>query len=131
MRAILFQTTAGAVVGLATLVATPSTVPAQDAIVAPTYSRLRTGADDWRARGGHLGYGRGGYGYGYPFIQPYVSPVIAGNWYARPYPHHFDYFRGRWNGPAPASPSEWPCVEPASHAGDIAPAPDASPAKSY
>jgi hypothetical protein len=105
------QYTAGALLGLATIVALPSIAPAQDAFQAPTYSRMRTGADDWHARGGGrgpVGYGHGGYGGGYGFFQPYVTPVVTGSWYARPHPHHFDYFRGRWDRSAPMTdcPSE-------------------------
>jgi hypothetical protein len=58
------------------------------------------GAEDWQARGGAYGhaFGRGGPGWGGGFFQPYFSPVIASSWYQRPYPYHFDYFRGRWDG---------------------------------
>ena len=82
-----------AVSGLAAL------APAQDPTAAPAYQRLRAGADDWQARGGQFGHhGRGGWGWGGGFIQPYFSPVIASSWYQRPHPYHFDYFRGRWDG---------------------------------
>jgi hypothetical protein len=65
---------------------------AQPGAMAPAYSRMRTGADDWHGRGG-------GYGYGYNFFPPYYyPPVYAGSWYSRPYPYHFDYYRYRWNG---------------------------------
>src|SRR5688572_11518469 len=111
MRSNLYSTTAGAVLGIATLIALPSTAPAQDAFVAPTYSRLRTGADDWHVRGGHARYGHGGYGYGQGYFQPYVSPVVTGSWYARPYPYHFDYFRGRWAGSASGLQQECPCAQ--------------------
>jgi hypothetical protein len=67
------------------------------------YQRERTGAGDWHARGGHNQNWRGGYG-GVPgyggyggFYAPYFAPpVIAGSWYERPYPYHFDYYRNRW-----------------------------------
>ena len=101
MRATIFQITAGAVLGSATLLALPSTAPAQDSLLAPTYSRMRTGADDWHARGGGYVHGQGDFGYGYGYYRPYISPVVAGSWYARPYPYHFDYFRGRWDRSAP------------------------------
>ncbi|HMP08679.1 MAG TPA: hypothetical protein PJ982_20220, partial [Lacipirellulaceae bacterium] len=25
-------------------------------------------------------------------------PIVAGSWYQRPHPYHFDYFRNRWGG---------------------------------
>ncbi len=102
---------AGALLGLAIVWAMPSTAPAHDYSPAPTYSRMRAGADDWHARGGGYGPGYPGYGAGYGYFQPYVSPVIAGSWYARPYPHHFDYFRDRWNGSASELQQECPCAE--------------------
>ncbi len=93
------QLIAGAFVCLAALSGLAATAPAQDSFAVPTYSRSRMGADDWSARGGGFGRGYGGNGgYGNGFYQPYVSPVIASSWYARPYPYHFDYFRGRWDG---------------------------------
>jgi hypothetical protein len=93
--------------------------PAQEPIAAPTYQRMRTGADDWQARGGAFGHGhgRGGWGWGGGFFQPYISPVIASSWYARPYPYHFDYFRGRRDGgqgPSPGevpAPADCPCAD--------------------
>jgi hypothetical protein len=95
----LHQSIAGAIFSLVAFAAWPSIAPAQE-FMAPAYSRTRMGADDWHARGGgHWhGRGRGGYGYGYNFYQPFYSPVIAGNWYERPYPYHFDYYRHRWGG---------------------------------
>jgi hypothetical protein len=91
---------AGALVCLAALSGLAATAPAQEPLAAPTYSRTRMGAEDWQARGGNYahGYGRGGHGWGGGFFQPYISPVIASSWYQRPYPYHFDYFRGRWDG---------------------------------
>jgi hypothetical protein len=86
---------AGAVLGLAAHAALPSTAPAQDMAAAPAYSRVRSGAENWRARGGGYGYGPGP-GFGYGGFQPYIPPVVTGSWYARPYPHHFDYYRHRW-----------------------------------
>jgi hypothetical protein len=84
------QLIAGALVCLAALSGLAATAPAQEPLAAPTYSRMRMGAEDWQARGGH--------GWGGGFFQPYISPVIASSWYQRPYPYHFDYFRGRWDG---------------------------------
>jgi hypothetical protein len=110
-----FRYTAGAILSLIAASSQLSTAPAQDTFVAPTYSRSRMGADDWQARGG---YGHGGGhvrpGYGYGFYQPYISPVIAGSWYARPYPYHFDYYRNRWgggpNGYQGGTTSDCPCA---------------------
>jgi hypothetical protein len=64
------------------------------------YQRMRMGADDWHARGGHHQNWRDHGGYG-GFYDPYFfsPPVIAGSWYQRPYPYHFDYYRYRWGGP--------------------------------
>jgi hypothetical protein len=101
-----------------------SATHAQPAAMAPAYSRIRTGADEWHGRGG--GYvwsgGYGGYGYGYNFFPPYYPPVYAGSWYSRPYPYHFDYYRYRWSGnqmggPDAAAPAarDCPCdAEPAA-----------------
>jgi hypothetical protein len=124
---------AGAVLIVAALTGHPKAAPAQDTFVVPTYSRLRTGAEDWHARGGRYEHGRhggyGGYGYGGGYYQPYISPVIAGSWYARPYPYHFDYFRDRWTGQAPAVPSssDCPCAELPIAAEEMEPAPNAAP----
>jgi hypothetical protein len=109
--------TAGALLVLAACLGHGASAPAQDMAVAPTYSRLRMGANDWQVRGGFR-HGYDGYGYGYGYFQPYISPVVAGSWYARPYPYHFDYFRGRWNGTAPA---DCPCA--ADDDAALAPAP--------
>lgn len=94
------QLIAGALVCLAALSGQAATAPAQEPLAAPTYSRTRMGAEAWQARGGAYGHGfaRGGHGWGGGFFQPYISPVIASSWYQRPYPYHFDYFRGRWDG---------------------------------
>jgi hypothetical protein len=101
---------------------------AQDASAASVYMRTRGAADG--AYGQHVpGYGHfPGIGYGY--FQPY-TPYVANSWYARPYPYHFDYFRGRWNG-RPGSPaSDCPCAEAMTSASpnDLLPqaAPPASP----
>jgi hypothetical protein len=70
---------------------------------APVYQRMRMGADQWPTRGGMNGYGRGlGFGSGFGgFFNPYLfaPPIIAGSWYQRPYPYHFDYYRYRWGAP--------------------------------
>ena len=114
MRATILQITADVVLGSAMLLALPSAAPAQDSLQAPTYSRTRTGAEDWHARGGGYVHGQGDFGYGYGYFQPYISPVVAGSWYARPYPYHFDYFRGRWDGPRSGIASDCPCAESAA-----------------
>jgi hypothetical protein len=68
---------------------------------APTYSRMRQGADDWQARGGGFGYSVPSYMYGgfFPTFGPPV--VVTGSWYQRPYPSHFDFARTRWSGAPP------------------------------
>src|SRR6188474_1474235 len=84
---------------LAAIHATPAA--AQNAAMASPYQRLRNGAGDWHARGGHNQHWRGGYGGGYGgFYNPYFAPppIVAGSWYERPYPYHFDYYRQRWGG---------------------------------
>lgn len=66
------------------------------------YQRMRTGAGDWHARGGHgQNWRGGGIGFG-GFYDPFFfsPPIVAGSWYERPYPHHFDYYRHRWGGPS-------------------------------
>jgi hypothetical protein len=97
-----------AVLALAAISA-PSAL-AQDAAMSPAYQRLRTGAGDWHARGGHNQHWRRGYGSGYGgFFDPYFAapPFITGSWYERPYPYHFDYYRYRWGG-APYGPNGYP-----------------------
>jgi hypothetical protein len=102
---------AGVVIGLSAVGALPLTAPAQDMAAAPTYERVRRGADDWQFRGGRHGHGYGGSGYNYGYFQPYISPIIAGSWYARPYPYHFDYFRDRWGGTQVAPAVDCPCAQ--------------------
>jgi hypothetical protein len=94
----LYQSIAGAILGLVAFTARPSIAPAQE-FFAPTYSRTRMGADDWRSSGGGHWHvrGGGGYAYGNNFYPPYFSSVISGYWYERPYPYHFDYYRHRWS----------------------------------
>lgn len=114
------QLIAGALACLAALSGLAATAPAQEPIAAPTYSRMRMGAEDWQSRGGNYAHGhdRGGYGWGGGFFQPYFSPVIASSWYQRPYPYHFDYFRGRWDGGQGGiggemtPPADCPCAVP-------------------
>jgi hypothetical protein len=66
---------------------------------AAPYQRMRTGADSWNFRGGYAHSWHGGYGaYGGYFAPYYAPPIIAGSWYERPYPYHFDYYRYRWGG---------------------------------
>ena len=47
----------------------------------------------------------GGFGFGGYFGQ---QPFIAGSWYARPYPYHFDYYRWRYSTPQPTT--SCPCA---------------------
>ena len=72
----------------------------------PVYSRQRAAVrgefgrtEGFRNAGRQHGY-YGGY---FPY-----QPVIAGSWYARPYPHHFDYYRRRYSAP-PIQP-DCPCA---------------------
>ncbi len=84
-----------AILGLTSISAAPAF--AQDAAMAPTYQRLRSGARDWNARGGDNQQWRSGYGGG--FYNPFFAqPIVTGSWYQRPYPYHFDYYRQRWGG---------------------------------
>jgi hypothetical protein len=90
-----------AVLALAAISAAPAV--AQDAAMAPTYQRLRSGAGDWHGRGGHNQHwrgGGGGFGGGFGgFYNPFFAPpIVTGSWYERPYPYHFDYYRQRWGG---------------------------------
>ena len=80
-----------------------------------TYQRQR-GRQPQSGRGGrqmpgwqHPGYGWSSY-WGGNFGHAY-----AGNWYQRPYPYHFDFYRGRFDGPPmgmnqPAYPGVQPTV---------------------
>jgi hypothetical protein len=77
----------------------PALVRAQGP-AAPLYQRVRSGADNWHARGGGQNWRGGGYdngGYG-GFYNPYFAapPLIVRSYYQRPYPYHFDYYRNRW-----------------------------------
>lgn len=49
----------------------------------------------------------GGFGYGGPFGQ---QPMIAGSWYSRPYPYHFDYYRWRYSAPTSQPTADCPCA---------------------
>jgi hypothetical protein len=83
-------------------------------------------AHDFARRGdGHGFGGHRGRGYGNFYFDPYFySPVVAGYYYQRPYPHHFDYYRHRWGahsadygyGSHPPEPhiaaSDCPCADP-------------------
>ncbi len=76
----------------------------------PVYSRQRSnsyGRGDWNGSGFPYGSPHprhyGGQGY-YPNQQ-----AISGSWYARPYPHHFDYYRQRLN--APLQTNDCPCAK--------------------
>lgn len=92
---------------LATGVVAPLVSTAQEGPLAPTYSRARQGAEQWRHRGDY-GHWNGGGGYGYGFYQPfYNQPIVAGTYYERPYPYHFDYYRHRWGGGQGGPPMEY------------------------
>jgi len=74
---------------------------------AQAYRRNRSEARGvFRGRNARFGGYHPGYGYGF---NPY-TPVITGNWYQRPYPHHFDYYRMRYSAP-PTAPQEIPHQE--------------------
>lgn len=71
--------------------------------VLPTYARQRAAAFAFRAESSPYSPYHGGY-----FFPAYPAPpVVTGSWYARPYPHHFDYYRWRYNSPPPA---DCPCA---------------------
>ena len=107
-------------VAVAVLSAGEPKTAAQDMATAPVYMRTRGGDDGAYGRGGY-GYGRfPGYGYGY--FQPY-TPYVASSWYARPYPYHFDYFRGRWSGQTAGPAANCPCAEESATPSPEFPAP--------
>jgi hypothetical protein len=59
--------------------------------------------------GGHLGHQ-----YGVPYAYPWFTPqVVAGTWYERPYPYHFDYYRWRYSMPPiqAVAPTDCPCAD--------------------
>jgi hypothetical protein len=71
--------------------------PAAAQTPAAPYQRVRTGADAWSARGGFPGSWTGGVSPYGAFVNPFFTPpIVAGSWYQRPYPYHFDYYRHRW-----------------------------------
>ena len=79
---------------------------------APTYQRQRNASRAGRA-GPHM------YGWHQPgFIWPgygggFYNAAYVGMWYQRPYPYHFDYYRGRFNAPQPqGSNADCPCAQP-------------------
>lgn len=80
---------------------TASLALAQQCEAPPTYSRMRQGADDWHARGGGFGYSVPSYMYGGFFLTFGPPVVVAGSWYQRPYPSHFEFARTRWGGAPP------------------------------
>lgn len=107
----------------------------QAAPAAPMYQRTRNGAGDWHSRGGQFQHWRGGNGYGpgpgyggayNPYFSTFAQPpIVAGSYYQRPYPYHFDYYRSRWSTP-PYEPdaemmpvSDCPCLAPQPAAGDL------------
>jgi hypothetical protein len=65
---------------------------------AAPYQRLRPGAEAWGARGGNPHAWSGGVGAYGGFVAPFFTPpIVAGSWYERPYPYHFDYYQRRWS----------------------------------
>jgi hypothetical protein len=108
----------------------PSPTAAQSP--AAPYQRIRNGADAWSARGGFPHSWYGGFGAYGGFVAPFFTPpIVAGSWYERPYPYHFDYYRHRWGG-APAGAYGNAGVEmiPAADCPCLLAAPEASPSKS-
>ena len=84
---------------LVALLIASAAAPSAFAQQAPTYSRMRQGADDWTARGGGFGYSFPSYMYG-GFFPGFSPPVLATqSWYQRPYPAHFEVARQRWGSP--------------------------------
>ncbi len=81
----------------------------------PAYARQRVIMRGGEWNGGYGGQYPGGQ---YPRSQyprhngggyyPY-QPAIAGSWYTRPYPYHFDYYRGRFSTPQQAN--DCPCAK--------------------
>ncbi|NOY43638.1 MAG: hypothetical protein GXP26_17615 [Planctomycetes bacterium] len=79
----------------------------------PTYQRQRYAAGDgapystgW---GGAPGYA--GAGYGAAYWGGFAGQAYAGTWYQRPYPYHFDYYRGRFGAQSARKPqSDCPCA---------------------
>jgi len=71
----------------------------------PVYARQRAALRSYGGWQGANHFARFGtnnrYGVPYRGFYPYRQPVIVGNWYARPYPSHFDYYRQRWSAPQP------------------------------
>lgn len=98
---------------LAALSLTPATLRAQAPTGPAPYQRTRGGADQGQFRGGGPwrggSPGSGGFGYGgiyNPYFAP--APIIAGSYYQRPYPYHFDYYRNRWSGQEQQTQSQGP-----------------------
>lgn len=77
------------------------------------YQRMRTGANLPDSRPGYHHGPRGGYdASAYGAWGGFFSPtVIAGSFYQRPYPYHFDYYRHRWGAGEMAAPTTGPNVE--------------------
>ena len=114
---------------------------AQGPVGLPAYQRTRGGGNqmtppDGRWRRSPRGYGDFG-GYYNPYYYPYFMPIVAGTWYQRPYPYHFDYYKYRWGqqGTEPGPPTiedmipavECPCLGTQTTTGD-APSAEATPA---
>lgn len=103
MGSVCWLISSAAVCFLASL--TSGELRAQVGAPGATYFRMRAGADQWSQRGDGWGFAGSRGGYGLPPYSPYpyavAGPTIAGTWYARPYPYHFDYYRQRWGGGQP------------------------------
>lgn len=98
---------------LATVVLVVVAIAAEAAIAQsepfPVYSRSRSGALGGGAwRGEYRPPARP------PFDQANIgyfgyAPTVAGSWYTRPYPYHFDYYRWRYS--TPRQTVDCPCAE--------------------
>ncbi len=83
----------------------------------PTYQRQRYAAWDGTPSASGWGYSPSyaGAAYGAPYAAAYwggfAGQAYAGTWYQRPYPYHFDYYRGRFGAPsASKAQSDCPCA---------------------
>lgn len=86
----------------------------------PIYQRQRQGA--WYGGGMHPGAAMSYAGgphfpghahHGWNRYHRFQGGFIAGSWYARPYPYHFDYYRALYSGqPNQPNYAGCPCVKP-------------------
>lgn len=80
----------------------------------PTYQRQRHVAWDGVPPASGWGYSPAGYA-GAAYWGGFAGQAYAGTWYQRPYPYHFDYYRGRFSAPPVSkAQSDCPCATEAS-----------------